>query len=420
MENAAEAEIRARIARHGRVTFAEFMDVALYHPHGGYYATSSAVGARGDYFTSPAAHPAFGALIAVQLGQMWDVLGRPKVFHAVEMGAGNRLLGRDVVELAKKMPGPFAGALRYVDLERSPLPSDRDELRRGGQRVVTEEVPLRGIVGCFLSNELVDSFPVHRFQVSGGAVEEAYVTLHDNEFVEFVDEPSTPLLAHRLEGLGFPLPDGYRGEVNLGVAPWMKRVADALDAGFVLTIDYGYEAAELYNPRRAHGTLQTYYRHTQAASPYRRIGEQDMTAHVDFSSVMAHGTNSGLGVVGLESQSEFLDRLGFQRLLYRLRSKKLGQRERDSNVMAMRELVKPGGLGGFKVLVQEKGTDVACLAKITPLYARPGEPGVRDDALPVPLLKPYHVPLLEGRYPHLSWASEDLWPNESNTDDSPE
>ena len=408
MESSPEADIRARIASEGRITFAEFMNVALYHTAGGYYSRGSSTSDHRDYYTSPAAHPAFGALIAIQLRRMWEVLERPSPFYAVEMGAGNGLLARDVVGYALTLPSPFTDALRYIALDRSSVHGEPDGRAAGYQRVVAQALPIKGVVGCFFSNELVDSFPVHRFQIQRGAIKELYLSLRDERFVEVLGEISTPLLERHLDHLRFRLPEGYRGEINLQIGPWMAEIARALKRGFVLTMDYGYEAGDLYSPERAYGTLQTYYRHASGASPYELIGMQDITAHVDFSSLISGGNAIGLRPIGLCTQAHLLRGLGLEEWVRRLRTKHLTQRNRDANMMAMRELVRPDGLGAFKVLVQEKGTEITRLGELSPSKAPPSESGGWADDLPVPLLRPQHVPLMEGRYPHLTWDFEEL------------
>lgn len=399
-----ESEIRSRIARRGRISFAEFMETALYHPKGGYYTGPSPLGAEGDYFTSPAAHPAFGALIALQLLRMWEMLGSPSQFFAVEMGAGAGLLARDLLRAASSMMATFRRALRYLALERYAGVESLTTAPCNIQRVVADRVPLKPLVGCFISNELVDSFPVHRFQIRGGSVYEVYVAAgRDGQFVEILGEPSSPLLAQRLERLPPSLPEGFQGEVSLNVGPWMRDVAAALERGFVVTIDYGHEAGEMHGPQGAGGGLRTYYRHAPGGSPYRRIGAQDITAPVDFTLVASEGEAVGLRPVALLTQSRFLRDLGFDAMMRRLRALDLGQRERDANMMAMRELVKPDGLGGFKVLIQEKDTGIEGLKALIPTEASTPE-------LEVLLLGPEHIPLMEGRYPHLAWEPEALWP----------
>ena len=399
-----EAEIRARIASRGQITFAEFMEVALYHPDGGYYSDARAFGAAGDYYTSPAAHPAFGALIAIQLQHMWEVLGRPNRFHAVDLGAGSGLLAGDVVRYVAGMPGLFHQSLTYIAVDRYPSSLGSPIAQPMLQHLVSTEVPLRGVVGCFICNELVDSFPVHRFQVQRGAVREVYVGIDEGGgFVDVLGEPSTPLIVQRLDNLNFDLTEGFRGEVNLGVAPWITGISRALQRGFVITIDYGHEADQLYSFQRAKGTILTYSNHTWGRSPYQHIGRQDITAQVDFSNVASEGLSLGLNSLGLRTQSQFLRSLGLTTMLEALRVKQLGQRERNANMMAMRELVKPDGLGSFKVLVQERSSGVKDLNELAP-------PKSALDETDVPLLRPEHITLLEGRYPHLAWDIDELWP----------
>ena len=391
VSSGAERELRARISERGRVTFAEFMEAALYDPRGGYY---TGAGADADYYTSPAAHPAFGALVAVQLSRMWEALGRPGCFAAVEMGAGSGLLASDVVSYARRALGPFADALSYVTVDRARPARAADGVRH----VVGSRMPVAGVAGCVLSNELLDAFPVRRFEMRGGRVLEVYVAVRDGRFVEELDEPSTPELAAYVDRLGIELPEGFRGEVNTGIAPWMADVSSALERGFVLTIDYGYVREE-FDPAGAGDTVQGYYRHAGGASPYERVGEQDLTAHIDFTHVVEEGRGAGLRLLSLRSQARFLRDMGLEGLLARVRREPMPEPGRMANVMAMRELVKPDGLGGFKVLLQAKG-DVA--------VDRLEEGGPVSGELPLPLLTEEHARLLEGRYPHVAWEPDDF------------
>ena len=353
------------------------------------------------------AHPAFGALIAVQAQRMWELLGRPSPFLLVEMGAGNGVLARDVVDYVSSMPTPFVNALRYVALDRYVVSPPAGNSPYKPDCVLTSLVPLKGVVGCFVSNELVDSFPVHRFQIQDGSVREIYVGVDGDAFCEVLGEPSTPLLEQRLQRLGYRLPDGYRGEVNLGIAPWIEGVSDALYRGFVVTVDYGHEDDELYSPARSMGSVQTYYRHTDGGSPYRRVGRQDITAHVDFSQVMVEGNVRGLRSVALLTQNRFLKGIGFNKMMARLRGMQVGQRALSGNRMAMLELVKLDGLGGLKVLVQEKGTGVETVAQLTA-----GGSEVVDSVPGVPMLRSHHMRLMEARYPHSAFEQGDMWPPE--------
>ena len=397
MGNGPEAEIRTRIAERGPITFAEFMEVALYHPNGGYYTQARHEADHGDYFTSPSAHPAFSALIAVHLEAMWETLGRPDPFHVAEMGAGTGLMAHDIFEYVRQYMPSFAQAAQYVSMDLYP--------QRASFSEVGEKYPT-AVVGCVLSNELVDAFPVHRFEIRDGALAEFFVRVDENgRFESVIGEPSTPELTQRLDNLDISLPDGTRGEINLQIGPWMKRVGEVLSKGFVLTIDYGYDAAELYSLDRPAGTLSTYYKHTSGSSPYQWVGRQDITAHVDFTTIMNEGRAVGLNSLGLLKQAGYLNNLGLRRWTEKLHSLEISSHERDANTMAMRELVKPDGLGGFRVLVQEKGSGLVDIESIS-LELK------RIDDLPVPLLRDDHIPLLEGKYPQISWEMDSLWPLE--------
>ena len=402
----AEAEVRSRIADRGRIPFAEFMEIALYHPTGGYYSRPSrpSAGASGDYFTSSAAHPAFGALLAVQAERAWDILGRPRPFHVVEMGAGEGLMAHDFVQYAHSLSPGFADALTYVALDRGQSGALQKLPKPPFHSVLTNGIPLKGVTGLFISNELLDALTVHRFQVRSGRVHELFVALDESgALVEQPGEPSTPLIVERLSRLGAELPEGFVGEVNLGIGPWMRQVSAALDRGLVITIDYGYEARQLYSPARDRGTLHTYFRHTQGAGPYQQIGAQDITAHVDFTAVASEGAEVGLRSVGLLTQAEYLMTLGWSRMAEDMRGITLSSHDRDANLMALRELVRPEGLGGFKVMVQEKGTGIGGLGDLTPSPAR-------TEGLATPVLGPQHAPLYAARYPSHDPDLESLWP----------
>lgn len=390
MECGPESEIRRLISVNGPITFAEFMETALYHPNGGYYARDRQDGAQGDYYTSPSVHPVFSALIAIHLEAVWKILGSPTPFHVVEMGAGSGLMARDISEYVREHLEPFGNSVRYIAMDRYPR---RGETAPGA----SAETP-RGVVGCVVSNELVDAFPVHRFEIRDGRLAELFVDVgEDGQLRSVIGEPSTPLLARRLDQLGVELPDGTRGEINLRIGPWTKQVAEIIERGFVVTVDYGYESEELYSTKRSRGTLQTYYRHTSGSSPYRRIGRQDITAHVDFSTIIDEGRAAGLEPAGLMTQADYLDRLGLRVWTDRLRDCGLPAREVRRNAMAMRDLANPGGLGGFKVLIQETGTGV-----------RDGESQFpRPDyveGLPFPLLPADHVREYGGRHPPGEWG----------------
>ncbi len=374
MPSAVDQEIRELIQKHERITFAQFMQTCLYSPRGGFYS-SRADRINAHFRTSPTSHPIFGALIARQLEQMWQLLGKPPRFHVIEVGSGDGALARSIVGASQQMAPGLAEALYYVAADYEPwwpppgAPSGSTEDWTGGesqpgaqrktwgiQRVKTEGLlPFRNVVGCILSNELHDNFPVHRFVIQAGRVKEVYVALAGDRFTEVLDEPSTPRLEERLANLGVYLPEGSRGEVNLAMEDWVSQLAETLERGFVLTIDYGHLAQDLYSPQHPLGTLFCYHEHAESTDPYQHIGQQDITALVDFTSLMRLGERRGLATAGYTLQRHFLENLGFSTYLDALQTQDLSYARLELARMAMMSLVDPDDMGDFKVLAQSKG-----------------------------------------------------------------
>ncbi|WP_337884317.1 class I SAM-dependent methyltransferase [Fischerella thermalis] len=382
------AAIADRIANspNQRITFATYMDMALYHPDYGYYSTQAVnIGKRGDFFTSVHLGPDFGELLAEQFVQMWEILGQPVPFSLVEMGAGQGHLALDVLNYLKLRYPNFFAALEYIIVEKSPILRQEQQQRLQEFTVQIksslEEILSNSIIGCFFSNELVDALPVHQFILEQGQLREIYVTLQQDSivnhqelltpptppspliptpFTEIIAEPSTPKLAEYFDlvSIQFPenvYPEGYRSEVNLAALDWLSVVADRLQRGYVLTIDYGYPASRYYNPRRSQGTLQCYWLHQRHNNPYINIGRQDITAHVDFTALERWGERCGLAKVGLTQQELFLMALGLgdriAALSYTNQPISDLLRRRD----ALHQLLDPLGLGGFSILAQSKG-----------------------------------------------------------------
>ncbi|MBI4759134.1 MAG: SAM-dependent methyltransferase [Chloroflexi bacterium] len=356
--------VRRRIRERGRITFAEYMALALYAPGLGYYtAPGRRIGKEGDYFTSPNVSPLFGAALARQLTQMWELLGRPVGFAVVECGAGTGLLAGDILKtLREALPELFAG-LRYLIVEVSrplaavqrrrlgtlSLPRSKVQWFFDMAHLIREPLPL---VGCVLSNEFVDALPVHRVRMVRGHLREIYVTLKDGRFVEVEGPVSASGLVEYFPALGVELVQGQEAEVNLAALRWLEQVGETLDRGFVVTIDYGYEAPELYDPRHLGGTLVGYRGHRLCTNPYEAVGRQDLTAHVDFTALVKHGEKAGLATTGITSQMMFLLSLGVLSEIDELPDGLEARRER----LAARHLIMPGGMGEvFRVLIQHKG-----------------------------------------------------------------
>ncbi|HEY7835438.1 MAG TPA: SAM-dependent methyltransferase [Ktedonobacterales bacterium] len=392
MENPLEVLIRAEIAARGPLTFARFMELALYHPQWGYYAGGGEgrepVGWRGDYFTSVDVHPLWGRCLAAQLHQMWELLGRPDPFAVVEPGAGRGLLARDVWAYALEHTPEWAATLRYALVERlppgAPLRTQREEelaralaaLGAPAQHTrwvasLAEAAPT-GMVGCVVANELVDALPVHRVEARAGALHEVYVDVGAQGLVERLGPPSRPEVADYLDHFRIPwrgYADGWRAEICLAALDWMREVAGALTRGFVLTIDYGDTARRLYSRHRRHGTLAVYTRHRLGERPLAHPGSQDLTAHVNLTALVEAGRGTGLRLAGLTTQRALLERLGIraqtEALAARLYPAADSERDTDRGQAdylrraalrgAVATLLAPEGLGGFRVLAQQRG-----------------------------------------------------------------
>ena len=351
------------------MAFAQFMDLALYHPQQGYYATRAiAIGTRGDFFTAPHLGPDFGELLAEQFVQMWEALQQPDSFTLIEMGAGQGLLAADILRYLQQQYPNFCACLTYLIVEKStPLVAEqRRQLQEFSaidlQWRQWEEIAPDSITGCFFSNELVDALPVHLVTVAEGHLQEIYVTAEaESEFAEAIAEPSTPKLAEYFDLTGVKLsslPNGYRTEVNLAALDWISTVAACLERGYVLTIDYGYPSDRYYHPARSEGTLQCYYQHAHHSNPYLHVGQQDITAHVDFTALQRQGERVGLSTIGFTKQALFLMGLGLGDRMAAVRDSSATTPEAVQATLRHREslhqLASPMGLGNFGVLVQGK------------------------------------------------------------------
>jgi len=351
------AELRARIERDGAITFREFMAAALYHPRYGYYSTNSGTMSRGgDYVTSPGVHPIFGALVAKQICELWRGMGAPPRFDIVEQGAGSGLLARDVLAWAGTHEPAFATALRYgiVEISAALRRAQEATLTDAGSAAVTWHDALPPTIeGCLLSNELIDAFPVHRVVRRGGELLEVFVAHDGARFIDELRPLSDPALRAYFDDLGLLPGEGCFAEVNLDAARWMTQAAAALRRGYVLTFDYGYEAADLYAPWRRDGTLLCFYRQSASSDPYQRIGKQDMTSSVDFTTLKRAGEAAGLRTVALTDQAAFLVRLGMGEGLAAVAGG-AQMEEYFARRRVLMDLIDPARLGRVKVLLQAK------------------------------------------------------------------
>lgn len=351
-----EEIIRNKIQRQGPMPFSTFMELALYHPKLGYYHSSRPrLGAEGDFYTSAYVTGLFGELLARQLEEMWQALGGG-AFTVVEYGAGDGLLCRDILWRLAENRAMYE-TLNYYIIEKSGAMRERE------RRLLPPKVQWKGsiceigpVTGCIFSNELVDNFAVHRV-VMENELREVYVGYEEKLIEEL--RPAPPMLTNYLARLGIRLPEGYRAEINLEATEWIREVGEALERGWVMTIDYGYPAATLYTRRS--GTLACYHRHRVHADPYEFIGEQDITSHVNFSALDEWGREKGLEVAGYTNQIHFLQGLGLTARLRDLEESGFSQTDQRQ----LRAFLEMGQK--FKVLIQRKGTGKTYLSGL--LYA---------------------------------------------------
>lgn len=356
------AAIASEVIASGPIPFARFMELALYHPQFGYYMRSSKpaaerIGRKGDFYTSSDVHPILGQALAKQAEQMDRLLGQPSPFSIVEMGPGKGLLARHILSTFQRDYPSLFHRLRYVLIERSPAMREAQRInlapwleRPDLMNWVDDlaQIPPHSLTGLCLSNELVDSFPVHRIQMTARGLEELWVDYRNGRFVECLKPLSSDRIASHLGHIGSDWPKGYRTEVNLHALDWMTQVAQRLHRGFVLTIDYGHTAQDLYSADRKRGTFLCYHQHAVHEDPFLHVGEQDMTAHVDFSNLATAGEEQGLQTTGFTNQMSFLMGLGIEQML-------IGLSQDSPELTAAIQLLKPNGMGTtFKVLIQHK------------------------------------------------------------------
>jgi SAM-dependent MidA family methyltransferase len=354
--------ISDEIREKGPLSFARFMEICLYHPQYGYYSSGRACrGREGDYYTSPTVHPVFGALLGKQMVQMWRALGEG-AFEIVEMGGGEGYFCLDILDYLRRSEPQFYDLLRYRMVEISPvcIEKQKELLSPHREKIAWDsiaDVAAMEVEGCFFSNELIDAFPVHRVVVEEGELKEIYVDVDNGEFQEVRNNPSTPELEAYFKQGGITLTEGQRAEVNLEAFRWLHGVSQGLKRGFVITVDYGYPAQELFSPHRRDGTFMCYRDHRALSDPYFHLGLQDMTSHVDFTSLIHWGKGCGLELTGVVPQYRFLLALGILEEAARVGEGKESW-EAINERLTLKNLILPGGVGEtFKVLIQHKGIE---------------------------------------------------------------
>ncbi|MBZ5640472.1 MAG: SAM-dependent methyltransferase, partial [Acidobacteriia bacterium] len=287
--------------------FDRFMDLALHDREHGYYSKgASRVGREGDFFTASDVGTLFGDCVAKQLVEMDRLLGRPPRFTAIEFGAGRGLLARDVLDAAPGIDAEFASRLRYVMADRSPgMRAAAAGLVPEAESASPADVAQRA-AGCVLAVELFDALPVHRVRRREGRLREVFVDLGaDGRFVEREGDPApeAEALARRYRAAGR---DGEEAEVCPAASEALDALLAAIRRGFVVVVDYGDPAPVLYGPGRPRGTLLAYHRHATNEDFLLRVGEQDLTAHVNLTQLEDRGRERGAETLGITTQDRFL------------------------------------------------------------------------------------------------------------------
>jgi SAM-dependent MidA family methyltransferase len=347
------AHLREAIAAAGGwLPFARYMEIALYEPGLGYYSAGARkLGPDGDFITAPEISPLFGRTLARQVREVIAAGYR----EVLEIGAGSGALAASLLEELEKLD---ALPERYLILELSA------DLRERSRDTIAARVPHLmervawlnqlppSFAGLALGNEVLDAMPVHIVQMRNGDVEEIGVEATASGGLRYAARPASGTLLAEARRLG--LPEGYRTEVSLAAQAFLRTLAERLERGVVLFIDYGFPAREFYHPERREGTLMCHHRHRAHADPFLHPGLQDITAHVDFSAVARAGHEGGLELAGYTSQAQFLVNCGITGLLQEVNAEDAARYLPLSN--QANRLLSPAEMGElFKVIAMTKG-----------------------------------------------------------------
>jgi SAM-dependent MidA family methyltransferase len=350
----------------GYISFARYMELALYTPGLGYYSAGSyKFGKQGDFVTAPEISPLFAQCVAKQCQQILTALGSGDI---LELGAGSGKLAGDLLCTLEQL-----GCLpqHYFILEIS------GELRARQQQWLTStcphllsrvtwldrlpEIPIKGVI---FANEVMDAMPVHCFQTDDNGIQERCVTIQHDLFDWQIMPPTTPALLQQIQAIQAiqeecPLPPGYRSEINLLLSSWIQTLALTLEQGIILLSDYGYGRREYYHPDRSTGTLMCYYQHHYHSDPFKLIGLQDITAHVDFTAVAENALAANLQVAGYTTQAAFLLASGILELA---QQNTLSPADEYEQNQAIKLLTLPSQLGeAIKVISLSKNFDLPLL-----------------------------------------------------------
>jgi SAM-dependent MidA family methyltransferase len=351
--------IRAEIRDRGPISFAHFMELALYDPRDGYYARGAErLGPGGDFITASDAGRAFGRCVARQIVEIDRRIGPCDPFDVIEFGAGRGLLALDVLDAMSELDAALAARLRYLMVDRSERMRSQAARRVPAARVLSPDELQPGSRGCVLAVELFDALPVHRLRRSGEGLFEVHVDLDDAGELTEVERPPTDAVRQMAERYAAAAVVGTEAELTPLVCAQLDAMERILDQGVMIIVDYGHPAAELYRPERRRGTLLAYHGHTTNEAFLERVGEQDLTAHVNFTALEDRARERGLAVLGRTTQDRFLIGNGILEVFEPADGRERPDARQVKDRLRAMQLIHPAGMGRtFKVLALSKGCD---------------------------------------------------------------
>jgi len=382
-------KIERETREHGPISFSRYMEVCLYDPELGYYSRNAEqFGKAGDFYTSSDVHAVFGRLLARQFEELWRVLGSPSQIEILELGPGRGLFAQDVLDWSEKKFPAFFAAVHYSLGEGSPalrrrlqttlerhfaagkasLCSDGKVIAREGatsvvpnaatiERALAPEIPI-----IVFANEFFDALPVEVLSLQG----ELRISENDGRLLETWQPASVEALEF-LDRYGVHPQTGERIEALLIAQRYMSQIAAAIKRGFIIAIDYGYTRQEQLAGRHR-GTIAAYRQHSMSANPYEAPGEQDITAHVNFTALGAAAEVQGMQVQPLLTQSQFLLGIGEHNQFADAFEECRLPQEHAKVALQLKHLVTPEGMGeSFQVLVASKGISAELVSKLSGL-----------------------------------------------------
>jgi SAM-dependent MidA family methyltransferase len=336
------------------MTFADYMQAALFDPDEGYYMTRATIGFEGDFLTAPDLGPHFGRALARAFADLWTQLGRPAAWDLVEAGAGRGVLLRDVLGALERERPDAARGVRPTIVEVSPRLREQQSAALAGRdlRWASDARALAPVHGVIFANEVLDAFPVHVLTRTAEGIREVFVEERGGALVETLRPPSQPDLGWRVPER---LPQGGRWEVSPAAEGWVASLGPALTSGYLVFVDYGGDENELLT-RLGAGTLRGFSRHRLVMDPYTEPGAHDITASVNFTALRRAAEGAGFAFAGRATQRDALLALGIREPTARPETaidqlRALGRRS------AIDTLLDPNGFGAFEFV---------CFAKDAP------------------------------------------------------